>query len=197
MTVYHPCSAVTATRSPAATVRGVSHIRRAAVLGTACAADETDEKLSPGCFIILSSRQSSDHPADYNSPDWGSLSRLLELNGERRWHAQFLLLLFFCLFFKNCPLPHIFWSAKTTQLQPTRVSSICRISPGLSPACCTVAALTGADSQLTSTWRTRSGESTATFLCPATCRGLILKIWRKKSKKKKKNQLFNVFTHQE
>lgn len=48
-----------------------------------------------GMFIILSSRQSSDHLADYNSPDWGSLSRLVELNGERRWHAQ----LFFCLFF--------------------------------------------------------------------------------------------------
>lgn len=45
-----PVLAVTVTCSPAATVCGVSHICHAAVLGTACAADETDEKLSPGCL---------------------------------------------------------------------------------------------------------------------------------------------------
>lgn len=72
------------------------------------------------------------------SPDWGSLSRLLALNGERRRHAHFL----------NCPSSWFsVWSA-TAAAAAAAPSGYHRRGAanmphflGLCPACCTVAVI--------------------------------------------------------
>lgn len=111
--------------------------------------------------IILSSGQSSDHLADYNSIEDHFLGYLNYMKSGGDTHSSSTALF---LTISEAPKQH----AAAAAVENAR---ICRFFLSVSThACCTVDAL-GGDLPLTSIKHMVRyyGESTASFLCPATC----------------------------